>query len=82
MVIALNLHKMTLPQLTQYVQGQCADYGTVKKVSVHLYPLEVGQGQPFAIVEMSSPEENAALRRAIGDGYFAAGVSINLIHKT
>lgn len=81
MVIALNLHNMTVPQLTHYVQDQCRNYGTVKKVSVHLYPLEVGENQPFAIVEMSSPEENATLRSAIGDGYFAGGVSINLIHN-
>lgn len=81
MVIELNLHNMTVPQLTQYVQDQCRNYGTVKRVSVHLYPLEVGQGQPFALVEMSSSEENATLRAAIGDGYFASGVSINLIHN-
>jgi hypothetical protein len=81
MVIELNLHKMTLPDLTQYVRDKCNEHGTVANISVHLYPLLKGRDRPFAVVEMSSPEENSRLRDAIGDGYFASGVCINLAHN-
>jgi len=81
MVLELNLHKMTLPDLTQCVRSKCAEYGTVKSISVHLYPLIEGRDRPFAVVEMSSDEENSRLRNTIGDGYFAGGVCINLIHR-
>lgn len=81
MVIELNLHKMTLPDLTQYVRGKCSEHGAVTKISVHLYPLMAGRNQPFAIVEMSSPEETSRLRNTIGDGFFSGGVCINLVHK-
>jgi hypothetical protein len=81
MVLELNLHKMTLPELRQYVDGKCGEHGTVKNISVRLYPPALGQDRPFAVVEMSSPEENLRLRNTIGDGYFAGGVCINLVHK-
>ncbi|MGQ0526047.1 MAG: hypothetical protein ACT4P8_20575 [Betaproteobacteria bacterium] len=81
MVIELNLHKMSVPQLTQYVRDRCIEYGTVENITVHLYPLVEGRDRPFAIVQMSSSEENARLRNTIGDGYFAGGVCINLVHK-
>ena len=79
MVLELNLHQLTLQQLTQYVRSKCNEYGTVTNISVHLYPLEWKRDQPFAVVEMSSDEENVLLRNAIGDGYFGGGVCINLI---
>jgi len=81
MVLALNLYQMTLPQLTQYIHGKCSEYGTVKQVSVHLYPLTSRRDQPFAVVEMASPEENKKLKDTIGDGYFSGGITVNLQHK-
>jgi hypothetical protein len=81
MVIELNLHGMTLPNLTEYVRAKCGEHGTVSRISVHLYPLELRQTQPFAVVEMSSPDENSRLRNTIGDGWFAGGVCIHLVHK-
>jgi hypothetical protein len=81
MVLELNLYKMTLPQLTQYIQSKCSEYGTVKTLSVHLYPLTSGKDKPFALVDMSAPGENMKLKDAIGDGYFAGGITVNLKHK-
>jgi len=81
MVIELNLHKMTLPELAQYIRGRCGEYGTVTNISVHLYPIMQGRDRPFAVVQMSAPDENSRLRNSIGDGFFAGGVCINLIHK-
>ena len=82
MVLELNLHRMTAPQLTQYVRDKCTEHGTVLNITVHLYPLMEGRDRPFAIVQMSSSEDNARLRQTIGDGFFAGGVCINLVHKT
>jgi len=58
MVIELNLHKMMLPELTQYVRDKCNEHGTVTNISVHLYPIVDRRSEPFAVVKMSSPDEN------------------------
>lgn len=81
MGIELDLSKLTTPQIADAVRTKCSQYGAVKAVSVHLHPAPSGGQQPFAIVEMASAEEMSAVRRGLGDGYFAGGVTIHLAHK-
>ncbi|MGQ0523187.1 MAG: hypothetical protein ACT4P8_05955 [Betaproteobacteria bacterium] len=82
MMLATNLYSSTLPEIGRFVRDNCGQYGTVLSVTVHLYPVSTGQDRPFAIVEMSSSEENSRLREEIGDGYFGDGVLVQLWRRS
>lgn len=81
MVLELNLHELTLRQISEFIKNKCSQYGTVLSVSLRLFPISADQGKSFAVIEMSSPEENAKLRETVGDGYFAEGVVVHLVHN-
>jgi len=80
MVLELNLRELTLQHISEFVKGKCSEYGTVLSVSLRLFPIPTGKS--FAVVEMASAEENTKLRETVGDGYFAEGVVVHLMHKT
>ena len=81
MIPAANLYSSTEAEIAHFVRDNCAQYGTVLAIAVHLYPTSTGQDRPFAVVNMSSLEENVRLREEIGDGYFGDGVLVQLIRR-
>lgn len=81
MVLELNLHELTLRQISEFIKNKCSEYGTVLSVSLRLFPISADQGKSFAVIEMSSPEENAKLRETVGDGYSDQGVVVHLVHN-
>lgn len=80
MVLELNLHELTLRQISEFIKVKCSEYGTVLSVSLRLFPISTDNGHSFAIVEMASPEENAKLRATVGDAYSERGVVVHLVH--
>lgn len=81
MVLELNLHELTLRQITEFIKAKCSEYGTVLSVSLRLFPVSSDNGHSFAIVEMASAEENEKLRETVGDGYSDRGVVVHLVHS-
>ena len=81
MVLELDLYHLTLQQISEFVRSKCSRYGTVLSVSLKLFPIASDDGRSFAIIEMSSPEENTRLREMIGDGYSDRGVVVHLLHN-
>lgn len=81
-MLATDLYGWTVARIAQFVRDTCSQYGTVSMVSVHLYPLQFGLHKPFALVEMSKPQENTEVREAIGDSYFGNAVLVNLVRTS
>lgn len=81
MVLELDLYRLTLQQISEFVRNKCSSYGTVLSVSLKLFPLSSDKGNSSAVIEMASPEQNARLRESIGDGYTERGVVVHLIHN-
>jgi len=81
MVLELNLHELTLRQISEFIKTKCSRYGTVLSVSLRLFPIATDEGRSFAVIEMASPDENVKLRETVGDGYADRGVVVHLVHN-
>ena len=63
------------------VRVVCSQFGTVYRVSLHLYPCAIPNVDPIAIVEMSSPLEADTVNRLMGRGSFGAGIVIPIVQS-
>ena len=63
------------------VRVVCSQFGTVYRVSLHLYPCAIPNIDPIAIVEMSSPLEADTVNRLMGRGSFGAGIVIPIVQS-
>jgi len=64
-VLKVDLSRLSEKELESTIANQCASFGTVKKVSLHLCrnsPL----ARPFALVSMETPEQTAKVASAFG----------------
>ena len=76
--LTLDLNRMSSRRVIERVESRCAHYGKVQTVSLYGFPVLGTQSEPFAVVEMSTPEATAELRAALGETNFGEGVLIPL----
>jgi two-component system, chemotaxis family, response regulator Rcp1 len=78
-MLKLDLCNLSEIELEEHVSSCCAEFGTVTNVSVHA-PVG-GDGNPFALVSMSTFAEMEHVLAEFGDSKFGASAIIHLVQS-